>query len=262
MKEDGHVPLVINRALFIPGRKIRGFRASLKGEPGSLAELVTFLSEHRVDIMTVQLSYRLGEQSAFVVADFTESDREPAELLEELKSKPSILTLEYEEPLVEGFVADRYHFPIMAWGDRAIIMGRGVLYSAFEGMKEVFGPGMNVVLFQQGYRVGRDMVKKVGKFGMVERKRALEMGLSIAQSFGWFRYELVKWDEKNLEFVVRFYDNFECEMAEGKKEANSQFIRGMASGSLSELFGAKLLAKETKCIAKGDEYCEFVICKA
>lgn len=259
MRKEDHIPLIINSALFIPGRKIRSFRVSLKGEPGSLAELASSLSKHNVNIMAVQLSYDInGFQSAFVVADFTGSSDDPGKLLEGLKSRV-ILDIEYREPLIEGFATDSYHFPIMAWGDRAIIMGRSIIYSCFEGIKEVFGPGTNVMLFQQGDKVGREMVKRVGKFGGVKKRKALEMGLSIGQSFGWFRYEIVEWDEEKPFFVIRFYDNFECSMVKGKKEPNSQFIRGIASGSLSELFEEKLLARETKCISKGDDYCEFEI---
>ncbi|RLF10226.1 MAG: hypothetical protein DRJ98_06565 [Thermoprotei archaeon] len=59
---------------------------------------------------------------------------------------------------------------------------------------------------------------------------------------------------------MRFYDLFECVPVKYQKEKpNSEFFRGILSGGLSVIFDKVLLAVETKCIAKGDPYCEFVV---
>jgi predicted hydrocarbon binding protein len=48
-------------------------------------------------------------------------------------------------------------------------------------------------------------------------------------------------------------------MFKGSSEPQSHYIRGVLDGFFSSLFKVEMEAKETKCIAKGDPYCEFEI---
>ena len=57
----------------------------------------------------------------------------------------------------------------------------------------------------------------------------------------------------SLRFVIRLHGNFECTPFIGTRDRPvSHLIRGA-------LAGREFRVREVKCIAKGDEYCEFII---
>ena len=60
--------------------------------------------------------------------------------------------------------------------------------------------------------------------------------------------------------MIRLYGNFECTPFKGKRDRPmSHLIRGGLAGVFREAYGREFMVREVKCIAKGDEYCEFVI---
>ena len=64
----------------------------------------------------------------------------------------------------------------------------------------------------------------------------------------------------SLRFVMRLHGNFECTPFIGKKDRPvSHLIRGGLAGVFKEAYGRDFRVREVKCIAKGDEYCEFII---
>ena len=71
---------------------------------------------------------------------------------------------------------------------------------------------------------------------------------------------ILECDEENLRFVIRLHRNFECAPFKGKRDRpTSHLIRGALAGVFKEAYGREFKVREVKCIAKGDEYCEFVI---
>ena len=55
-------------------------------------------------------------------------------------------------------------------------------------------------------------------------------------------------------------DLFECSPFKGKmQESTSHFFRGYLSGVVSKALGKELIAREERCIAKGDGTCYFVV---
>lgn len=48
----------------------------------------------------------------------------------------------------------------------------------------------------------------------------------------------------------------ECEIGRGTRKRFSQLVRGIIAGLMEGVFGSEV---EVKCIAKGDEYCEFLV---
>ena len=94
------------------------------------------------------------------------------------------------------------------------------------------------------------------KLGLRGKELLVEV-LKAYQASGWGRVELVRCDLHAANIVLRLYDSFECKVFRDIGRPASQFIRGHLSGLLSGLLGAEVRAIETKCIAKGDPYCEF-----
>ena len=61
--------------------------------------------------------------------------------------------------------------------------------------------------------------------------------------------------------IVKVWNNIECSLGKKKnvKKPFSHWLRGLLAGFGTRFFGKKVSVIETKCIAKGDPYCEFVI---
>ena len=57
---------------------------------------------------------------------------------------------------------------------------------------------------------------------------------------------------------IKIYDSFECENVKSDKPV-SHFLRGILGGILFTIFRKEVTVYETKCIAKGDPYCEFEV---
>lgn len=79
---------------------------------------------------------------------------------------------------------------------------------------------------------------------------------------GFERLEFLTIDEARKEATVRVYDSFVCQLFIGTREIRGNFVRGFVAGWLAGHWGIsgeyEVLAREVKCIAKGDPYCEFV----
>ncbi|MCS7365815.1 MAG: 4-vinyl reductase, partial [archaeon GB-1867-035] len=79
----------------------------------------------------------------------------------------------------------------------------------------------------------------------------------IGQAYGWAIFEVKEEDDK---IIIKAKDLFECSSVQVvKNKPNSQFFRGYLSGVASILWEKEMVAEEVKCIAKGDDYCEFII---
>jgi len=78
----------------------------------------------------------------------------------------------------------------------------------------------------------------------------------VIKALGWASIETLNWSDDGIGIRIRADGLVECQLLERHK--GSHMFRGFISGILSRLFGKELLAKEVKCVSKGDEYCEFL----
>ncbi len=78
-------------------------------------------------------------------------------------------------------------------------------------------------------------------------------------AWGLGRMEVVEASATPPQVVMRVYDCFECELGIGARKPFSNFIRGILAALIAQLFNGRMEAKELKCVAKGDPYCEFKI---
>ena len=78
--------------------------------------------------------------------------------------------------------------------------------------------------------------------------------------FGWGRFTLEEFNVEKCRIKVRAENLFECKIFGKVGETRGYFIRGYILGVANEVFRTEnLTVEETKCIAKGDPYCEFQV---
>ena len=132
-------------------------------------------------------------------------------------------------------------------------------------MLENYGSSSNKVMYEAGY----DQVKTA--FSAFDKQFNLkEMDfLTFKNIFsptmqlgGWGDVDIVESDFKNGEIRVIIRDNmfstsYKKEFGK-QKESVDHYLRGVFAAAASFISGEKCDCEEVSCIAKGDEYCEFI----
>ncbi|RLF26728.1 MAG: hypothetical protein DRN05_06635 [Thermoplasmata archaeon] len=259
-------PIGILRFTLSPKRELYSYKVVVRHEPGVITRICTIPELKKVDVQ--HLTYapisfkKRGRVSLFLVADFCGSGVDPEALLEKLKRTKGVIDAELDKEIFPGLIIDDFHFPIYLMKDyRAIIVGQGMLSGLLEGIRDEMGPAGEAFLYHQGFEAGKMVVDywlpMVQSIVGIRTKRELWDAMSkVIKALGWASIETLNWSDDGIGIRIRADGLVECQLL--KRHMGSHMFRGFISGILSRLFGKELLAKEVKCISKGDEYCEFL----
>ena len=129
------------------------------------------------------------------------------------------------------------------------------------GMFGEEGTAAKVMLFAMGQAAGHDCFgMRIDEASARTVKMDLPNLMSLYSAAGWGIFKAIDVDSEKGSGTVQAIDCFECAPSQGKKsKPYSQFIRGHIAGLFSELFGKRIDAVETECIACGDPHCQFLI---
>lgn len=255
-----YYPLDLARVIYMPNRRLYLITAVLPEIPNSIARVIKTLGKYNVEIVTIMGNIFMGKELGHLsfIIDLTESEASIERLVIELKNLPEVLLIEYVEPEEAGLIIDKYHFPIIHGTGRAVIFDIEVLSSMFEELKRQWGSAGEAFIFYLGYIGGKKYATQViKKYKGLTRKQIGLIFRDIGQAYGWAIFEVREEEDK---IIIKAQELFECfPLQILKNKPNSQFFRGYISGVASILFEKEMVAEEAKCIAKGDDYCEFII---
>jgi len=129
-----------------------------------------------------------------------------------------------------------------------------------------------------GEKKANDILKEVGKYQVAEavkrysktigierldKTKITEFGVNIMNLIGHGVFEVVTYDEKNKKLIVKVKNApmaTEYKLIYGKsKNPIDYYICGIWEEAYTRLFNAEMFCVETKCIACGDECCQFEI---
>jgi len=259
-------PIGILRFTLSPKRELYSYKVVVRHEPGIISRICSIPELKKVDVQ--HLTYapisfkKRGRVSLFLVADFKDSNVDPEALLEKLKATEGVLDAELGRVVFPGLIIDDFHFPIyLMKGYRAVIVDQGTLSGMLEGVRDEMGPAGEAFLYHQGFDAGRMAVdywlsEMEPVIGVKTRREIWEAISRMIKALGWASVETLDWSDDGIGIRIRADGLVECQLL--KRHMGSHMFRGFISGILSRLFGKELLAKEVKCISKGDEYCEFL----
>jgi len=250
---------------FSPGRRLAHFLILLRNMPGSLEDAAVIARENHVNILNgfhnaPSASKEGGLWSFF--ADFTETKMSPPEFAAKLKALPSVSEVEFHESN-NGFLVDLFHFPPTVGGVPSIIVRRETLSKLLDRVREILGPGpvAKVLLAEMGISAGKfayQGLKATLGEGIV--KEQFEQLTSLYTAAGWGVAKILEINYESKHAVIRLSQNFECQPHKGNgNEAYSHFVRGDLAGWFGEVFRTRIECTERRCVAKGDEFCEFSI---
>ncbi|MCX8177247.1 MAG: hypothetical protein N3F10_02995 [Candidatus Bathyarchaeota archaeon] len=263
----GYSGFNVGRFLLFPGKRLCGLIFKLESRRGIFEELSDISSNAGAVELYVNFSMPFtGENvmSGVVFLDLTNVNLPVEELVERMRSVNGVKSIEILKPTVEGLIADYINHRLMLAEERAIIIRRSIYGGVSKRMREQFGTAGEAFLFHLGHSGGMEygkshleMAKKLGISDPVEIIKCLTLPLFSAVGFG--RSEIIEIiTYPSFRAIIRVYDCFECEIGIGSEKPYSQLIRGMLAGYLSSLFNRRVIVEETKCIAKGDPYCELI----
>jgi predicted hydrocarbon binding protein len=249
----------VNVYLHHPSRKLFHLVVELKNVPGALHDVLGVIRDLNLNILgsfySADSAASTGVWSGFV----EDSHHTAAELKEKLSSSQLILDSIVIESK-EGFLVDATLFPIaLNTGEKAVMMEAGYLGRMLAAVRKRFGTGGESIIHEEGQGYGRDAwTHYVTMLGSGFLRSNLQDVLKLYQALGWFKLEGVDWNDTDRSVTVRTRGNFECEGAKSSSPY-SHFVRGHLAGGLTAIMGKEMACEETKCIAVGDEYCEFVL---
>jgi len=257
----------IGRFVYLPGRNI--YSCHIRISPKAISKLDAILDvlkvfiQRKLPIVHLKISRPTENKPIDIIVfiDLTEKKRkrEMNDTLKEIKALPLVDYVELKEPTFKGLaVCDKFYL-LTIMGERAIILRR-TLYEIFaKSLRDELGSGYVVWLYQLGIELGRNSYRYNRKLVGDDIDKLIAMGSVMFGQAGFGKLEVVKVDFSSGRAIIRVYDSFECELYKGSGKASSYFIRGIIKGYAQEVFRKEVVVTETKCIAKGDSYCEFVV---
>lgn len=241
-----------NKHVFLGSVKLRDVPGALANASAAVADLGLNLIESN---SSSDSSTGVAEWGFF--ADAIDGHISPSWVEKALKKTPEVLDCRVRG--AEGrVVVDTLHYPLMlSIGAPAILIRREVFANMLKFVVETFGSGGKALVFQLGKAAGEkdgtDLKNEIGEERILENLPEL-VNLYTAQ--GWGIPELLELSFEPLRATIRLDDCFECKPRNSIIPA-SNFIRGHLAGLAKAFFDKEIECVETKCIAKGDSFCEF-----
>jgi|GEM_PF-371927 predicted hydrocarbon binding protein len=260
-------PLDLSRIVHDPNRRIFFTSLTLVNKPDAFASTLSLLAKHEIRVLGI-LSESISEKEVVEVSMFIETSSliSANELESKLKDEMSREKIEVVKELkvfehLKGFDADVYHFPLTIGSERAIIIPLNIPITIMKNLGTSIDPtAVQTIFWYAGHEVGSSIKTLYEKtFAAKDVDSILALFETQLALLGWSLVEIVNLDEEKRSITLRLFDNWECGMFKGSSKPQSHLFRGLLEGFFSSLFGVEMEAKETKCIAKGDPYCEFEI---
>ena len=258
-------PYSVWRSVVKPGS--RPYIFCLEVEPGAveavgvLERVAGAFARRRVPIIQLRIS-TLGRPRILLVADLKGREELAGELVDALRGVDYVADAWYAPPITDGVAVDECSFPLVFMGDRVVMLRRPVYEGFIAGGWERLGSGYGQLLYIVGFAAGQKAYER--QLSAVDGSEELvRLAKALFQMLGYGRIELLRIDDARREAVVRVYDSFECELFRGAGEIRGNFIRGLIAGWLAARWHVERLeevtAREVKCIARGDPYCQYWI---
>jgi predicted hydrocarbon binding protein len=141
-------------------------------------------------------------------------------------------------------------------GERCIIITQARIEEICTRLSEIFQSGAKVIIFEAGKAAGKRFLEETSDITKVDKQLFLK---TVSQRFtdaGLGKIEIVEFDLEQAEVKFRIWNNFfaglDCE-----KPMYRSCIEGFVSGMYEQIMRKTPKIQKTKCVAKGDPYCEW-----
>ena len=266
MKMGKFYPNLIGNIFYDPKGNIYGFHIVFDGSVAGRYEvhkkLIEKISKYNGMIRFLKIYQYYGTSDVVMILflDLDDTNYNPEEIINSIKEVPYVKNAELIKPLMKGLIMDSYSFPQTFITERATIFRKTTYASWLKTIRERYGEGIKATQYHLGFYTGYDAYESLKKKYNTDIMTLIKIAIEIARALGYGIFEILEFSEYRVK--VRVYDNFECELFNNSNKPESFFVRGVLAGWFAGIWGLKMneiKAEETKCIAKGDPYCEYII---
>ena len=113
--------------------------------------------------------------------------------------------------------------------------------------------------FQGGFEGGYLSAKKYKEIQNFSNDETLQFMMKMGSEIGWGRFNLADYNFVQKKIRIRVENSPFAATYGDSGEGVCHLIRGVLCGMANFLFARNCNVSETKCLAKGDEHCEFHI---
>lgn len=245
-------------ARYSPNERLVQLLVKMKDAVGALADVNRITAGESVDLrqsITYSVPKEYAVYSAFAAV---KKGYELSVLLGKLRQSPFVIEARAVDG-VDGSVVDTLLFPVNFARDRVVVLEARAVVSMFEAIQQNFGTGGSVIMYQLGHYYGHSLFDKLAaSFTPAFMAKNHAYGLKILGATGWGIPEIMSENDTLTKVAVQVKECFLCEKSRVKGRAG-YFMAGVLAGAFSFLSGRELLATEEKCIANGDDICEFSV---
>ncbi|MFB0561189.1 MAG: ATPase domain-containing protein [Candidatus Lokiarchaeia archaeon] len=167
--------------------------------------------------------------------------------------------------LVEDFETFKQQLKMVKKGyinllnNRVILLGADYLSWLFRGLINTFGyEKIQNLLYSLSKKRGSSFFFPfVKEFKPSDLGDALNYYVKFINLRGEGELKLVDFDPEEESFKLRIYDNPVCSYLKDLGKPAGAVMAGVATGTIEKYTGKEYECEEVKCLATGDEYCEF-----
>ena len=261
-----NTPYEIGRFVYLPGRKVFPIYIKVAPEglyrPGVLADILQVFTSKNVPIVHLDISRPNGSTPIDIIifADLTGREYLIDDIIRDIRLVNLVDYVRCNSPKFNGLASCNNCYFLTLMKERVVVF-RKTLYEIFaKRLREELGSGYTAWLYQLGIALGKSAYRSNKELIGEDFEKLLKLGSVMFEQVGFGRVKIVEADALKGRVVIRVSDSFECELYKGQtSEPSSFFIKGMLKGYFDELIKRDVKVIETKCIAKGDPYCEFII---
>ena len=248
----------------IIGRKERNivfWALTLANIPGVLRSIAEVFAKYNVNILSGLLHAPPESKEAvwIVATDFTEALKRPEEVFDEFRKLNIVLHVDYGVKRFGNILIPPFQIRLNVLEKGVIVQKKSWLKEVNRAIVEEFGSGAEALMFHIGFQAGCRVADRWREASGLSGKELIVLGFETVRVFNWISdYKIVKLNLYRPEIVFRVWDLMDCSPFKGQmKEPTSHYFRGIVSGYISRITGKQVVFVETRCIAKGDPYCEF-----
>jgi predicted hydrocarbon binding protein len=233
---------------------------TLKDIHGAVSETARVLSDAHVNLRTSILfdaveRKDVGYWTSFI--DLSKAAMNIKEIEEKLRKLDVVQDVEIVKP--QPLPYDVIHFPVMHGESVATIMPVELFGSLFDEIEKILtSSGFTAVFYNAGKKTGAFITRLTAQRYELKDESLIPAISQATKAIGWGQIEDLNINEKGIGKVkVRMC--FEAVIRGFRKEKVCHWTRGFLAGFLGAVKGKSLEAVELKCIANGDDICEFEV---
>ena len=264
MAKAEFLPFDIGRMVIAPGHNPYIFKAVFGPkalfERGILARVASCFEEHGASILTLQTSTLPGGKVWIYIAADVEGDGKAEEIVSCISQAQHLEDAEYSPPIIRGVNVDAWGFPPIIGGSRVLAVRKPILEEFLRRGWRLMGGGFGIVLYHTFFKAGQEIFRILYSKMTDDPSMQVRLGEAVFRILGYGALDIVELASDRAR--VRVYDSIECESLRGVAGAESSIVRGIIAGFLAGLWGLEInqvSARETRCIRRGDPYCEIVV---